>query len=516
MPIRKKFALITIVFAVISFALTGLSYFAMETLSTTRAYVGGEGSWSKGQKNAIYALARYATEGKRAFYQEFRTNMAVPLADHEARVELEKSGSDLHKATDHFINGEIHPTDAWAMAVFYKRFRTVSYIAQAISIWVAADEDLLRLAAIGESLHQEILGKSLTREEAKAALAEIDRINARLTGYENRFSQTLGEAARWLNGVLVTSMLSLSGLFLALGVWLSYLISRSMVRNVDLLTEGTRQIRDGHLGHKIPVETTDEMGVLASCFNEMASSLDKKTKDLIQSSKLASLGEMAGGVAHEINSPLTVIQLAANQIKELAEDKSLEPMSVVKSAERIERMVERIAKIIKSMRTVARDGKQDPFEEYNLSQIVQETMELCGSRVKEHGIELKVTMADKAMPVQCRRVEISQVLLNIMNNAVDAVQSRADRWIEISTHTKYDSYEIRIQDSGTGIPADIRDKIMQPFFTTKEVGKGTGLGLSISRSILDGHGGTLDLDATVANTCFIIRLPRQQVQLSAA
>ncbi|MBY0315470.1 MAG: GHKL domain-containing protein [Bdellovibrionales bacterium] len=117
--------------------------------------------------------------------------------------------------------------------------------------------------------------------------------------------------------------------------------------------------------------------------------------------------------------------------------------------------------------------------------------------------------------IQCRSVEISQVFLNLLDNAFDAIHQLEEKWVRVELRDLDESIEMSFTDSGWGIPECLKDKIMQPFFTTKEVGKGTGLGLSIAHGIIEAHQGQLFLDSTSTHTRFAVRLPKQQGSLSA-
>ena len=120
---------------------------------------------------------------------------------------------------------------------------------------------------------------------------------------------------------------------------------------------------------------------------------------------------------------------------------------------------------------------------------------------------------DEEIEIECRLIQIEQVLLNLLNNSFDAIADLEEKWIRVDVEAEDHFVNIKVVDSGKGIPAEASEKIMMPFFTTKEVGKGTGLGLSISSGILKSHGGELSLDRNAANTTFVIRVPRLQNQL---
>lgn len=231
---------------------------------------------------------------------------------------------------------------------------------------------------------------------------------------------------------------------------------------------------------------------------------------MISTTKMAALGEMSAGIAHEINNPLTVIQARSFQLTQMAEMNKLDPEKVKHAAESISRTADKIARIIKSLRSFAREGTFDPFELVSANQIVEDTLEFCRTRFYNHGIEVEFTPTTEEAEVECRLVQIEQVLLNLLNNSFDAIQTLEEKWIRVEIKTDDENIEWRVIDSGRGIAEDVAEKMMQPFFTTKEVGKGTGLGLSISSGIMKSHKGELYLDTEAEHTTFVIRLPRLQ------
>jgi len=232
---------------------------------------------------------------------------------------------------------------------------------------------------------------------------------------------------------------------------------------------------------------------------------------LVHASKMSSLGEMAGGLAHEINNPLAIIHGYSEKVLVDLKAGRVSPERIHSSVEKIMKTADRIAKIIKGLRSFARDGESDPYETASAAQLVQDTLEFCNARFASHGVKLEVAPLAEDFRIECKPVQLSQVLLNLLNNAYDAIEKTPDPWIRIEVAPpEAGRFRIRITDSGRGIPAEIAERIMQPFFTTKEVGKGTGLGLSISSGIIRDHKGTLTLDPSSPNTCFVIELPVSQ------
>lgn len=226
------------------------------------------------------------------------------------------------------------------------------------------------------------------------------------------------------------------------------------------------------------------------------------------SSKMATLGEMAGGIAHEINTPLTVIKLLAGQSLDIFADQTPDLERIKTNFGKIEKTVDRIARIISGLRAFSREGKNDPSTKTAIAGIVDETLAFSKEKILSHEIDLSVTHADPEAEIDCRTTEISQVLLNLLNNAHDAIVDNVEsKWIRIESKIIGTEAEISVTDSGLGISEKALDQIFQPFYTTKEIGKGTGLGLSISKGILEAHGGTLACDSACPNTRFVMRLP---------
>jgi C4-dicarboxylate-specific signal transduction histidine kinase len=227
-------------------------------------------------------------------------------------------------------------------------------------------------------------------------------------------------------------------------------------------------------------------------------------------SKMASLGEMAAGIAHEINNPLAIISCHVQQLKDMVDAGDFEKESMAELAEKVDQTALRISKLIRSLRFFARDGQDDPYEEASVHEIVSDTLEFCRQRFLSHAIDLRVQPIPETLMIECRAVQIGQVLLNLLNNAHDAVEVLPDRWIELSVEDLGNEVRISVVDSGSGIAPAIRGRILEPFFTTKDVGKGTGLGLSISKGIIESHHGRLYLDDHSPHTRFVLEIPKRQ------
>jgi two-component system, LuxR family, sensor histidine kinase DctS len=231
---------------------------------------------------------------------------------------------------------------------------------------------------------------------------------------------------------------------------------------------------------------------------------------LVKASKMASLGEMAGGIAHEINTPLGIIILNAGRIKDCLTTKEVDRNALTASLEIIESTTFRIAKVLKDLRFFAQEGTNSDFKRASLKSIIEDTLSFCSERFKSHGVDFTWVITPEDLMIDCYTVQISHLLLNLLNNAHDAVQLYKTKWIRLEAAVHDDVVEIAIIDSGNGIDPSLQEKIMQPFFTTKELGKGVGLGLSIAKRIAESHNGLLSLDTKSQRTRFVTRLPKFQ------
>lgn len=228
--------------------------------------------------------------------------------------------------------------------------------------------------------------------------------------------------------------------------------------------------------------------------------------------KMATLGEIAAGVAHEINNPLHTLTLISHLLKRTAQGGTLTDDLLSSQLSKIETCVQRMAHIVSVLKDFSRDAAYDAYQVTKINSLIEETLDLCHSRLMSRDVRIIVSPFPSEWAIECRRSQISQVLLNLLNNAYDAVTEHEVRWIRIDTAQVGNTFEISVTDSGSGIPPEIAKRILTPFFTTKPTGKGTGLGLSISSNIMTDHGGSLFLDQSSPNTRFAIRIPSRVVK----
>ena len=229
---------------------------------------------------------------------------------------------------------------------------------------------------------------------------------------------------------------------------------------------------------------------------------------MIANSKMAALGEMAGGVAHEINNPLSIIVGKCGTVRTLVQQADFNREKIAFELEKIATTAGRIAKITTGLLAFSRSGEQDPPGQPLIREIVEETTAFCFEKFKARNVRLEVDYGSVGeIKLTCRQSQISQVLLNLLNNALDEVQALPEKWVRLQIKLSETHVEFSVTDSGSGIPSDAVEKLFQPFFTTKPVGHGTGLGLSISKGLVESHGGKLYYDPKSPNTRFVVSIP---------
>lgn len=228
-----------------------------------------------------------------------------------------------------------------------------------------------------------------------------------------------------------------------------------------------------------------------SAKKEMEKELDMERQNLIQSSKMAAIGELATGIAHEINQPLNHIRMSASMNEMELEKDDIERAKVQERNRFILDDIERSTKIIQHLRNFGRRSDQDPFEKLNIHELIEASSLLFMDSLNSANIQMKKEFHSEHPFFYGNQNLFEQVLLNLISNARDAMKESARKELIVRSFTSKSRLILEFEDSGSGIPEDLLDKIFDPFFTTKEVGKGTGIGLSISYQIIQSFDGII-------------------------
>lgn len=238
--------------------------------------------------------------------------------------------------------------------------------------------------------------------------------------------------------------------------------------------------------------------------------------NMLHSAKMASLGTMAGGIAHEINNPLAIIKGYAEVLMRKMKKVELSFDEQKNLAQTIFNTVNRIENIVLALKSFSRQEPRAEMKLWALQSIFQTVNDICSKRLSSEFIKFTIVAPPEEIRVKCHQVDISQILINLINNSADAVKGSVGPWIELSAMIEESNVVVKVMDSGKGINKEVMQKIFEPFYTTKDVGQGTGLGLSISRSLAKQNSGTLIYDETSAQTCFKLTLPLYKEELISA
>lgn len=239
---------------------------------------------------------------------------------------------------------------------------------------------------------------------------------------------------------------------------------------------------------------------------QLSHELDNQKKITAHQSKLASIGELAAGVGHEINNPLSIIQGQTEMLQIHLKKNDISDEYIASKIDKTLKSVERIANIVKGLRTFARSDEVELCN-FNIQEMILETVNMLSEIYRKDEIQLLLEVED-SLWVHGNRGRLQQVIVNLLNNARDAIEKMELKIIEIHARKFNDQIKISINDSGPGIPLDLREKIFDPFFTTKEVNKGTGIGLALATTILKEHQGSLIMDNTFSTgASFVLSLP---------
>lgn len=295
----------------------------------------------------------------------------------------------------------------------------------------------------------------------------------------------------------------------------------SKLRTVSMINQAKQQNKNGKtLFVNIRISPSDYSGnkVLLVSISDITQRLETE-QQLIQASKMATLGEMATGVAHELNQPLSVIKTASSfSIKKINKDEPIEAGILFNILAKIDSNVDRATKIINHMRQFARKSEMD-LEKVQVNDILEKAFEIFRQQLKVRGIEVIRCIDEKLPRINADPGRLEQVFINLLLNARDAIEDKWDhqepqageKRIVLKTASDARNIICEVCDSGKGVPEPISDKIFEPFFTTKEVGKGTGLGLSISYGIVKDCGGSIQVVPNEPEgACFVLKFPLQE------
>jgi signal transduction histidine kinase len=325
-------------------------------------------------------------------------------------------------------------------------------------------------------------------------VADNERLNEKLERRATEANERAGALrtqARRVTLLCFGLAILLSGI---VGLWLS----RWMVTRVSALRAGTRRVGAGDLNARIQLAGRDEFAELAAAFNHMTESLARNQEALVRSQKLAAIGQVAAGVAHEINNPLTVILGYAKMLRKQAPSGAQEELAIIQEEAVL------CQRIVQGLLDLARPQRLD-VEPVDLAELARDAVGRLDESGALDGRRVDMPPPGARAVITGDAGKLRQVISNIVVNAAQA--GPVDQPVRIETEDAPDGAVLTVADQGPGISADVLPHVFDPFFTTKR--KGTGLGLSIAQAIVDAHGGRLDIDSAPGRgTRVSLRLPR--------
>ncbi len=298
---------------------------------------------------------------------------------------------------------------------------------------------------------------------------------------------------------------------MAAALVVSSFLAQGVSRPIKRLVYASQQWGKGNLNHRVKSTSKDEIGELAETFNRMASSLKERddklreytSQQIMKSERLATLGQLAAGVAHEVNNPLGAVLMYTNLALEGLEDKDTARNNLEKTVAEASRCRD----IVKGLLDFARQT-EPKVEQRDLNETLARTLDLVEKQALFQNVKIRKDFCSTLPEIFIDVGQMQQVFTNIVLNAAEAMEGKGE--LTVATRMAGDNKHIEIEftDTGCGIPAKNQDKIFDPFFTTKEVGRGTGLGLAVSHGIISKHRGTIEVKSRHGEgTTFIIRLP---------
>jgi signal transduction histidine kinase/CheY-like chemotaxis protein len=500
--ITRKFVLINFLLFFAASGLTVVSLFAISLVSGLRAYVAGEGFYSKYQKDAVFYLRRYVQDGNEADYAKFSDNIKVPIGDSEARHELDKHQPDRARAAEFFRQGQNSEDDIPVLIKLFLRFRHYGFIENAISIWDRADVMVQQISDLGVKSHRLASAAPLRQRDKASLISQIDSLNERLITLENEFSRTLGEGSLWISGAVFESLLLSDLVLLILGVLLSSWLGKSIVGEIDEVAQAVDSIAKGDFSTRCNAKRNDELGRLAEGFNQMSSSIEHAQKELrhardnaLQASRVKS--EFLANMRHEIRTPLNVVlgytDVLADHIATYENQDAKDHIDAIRRAGK--RLYGTIQGILDFSKIEAQAFELRP-QPVKLGALLGRHIEDIRILAERKGIRLRCIIDEPQAIVLFDEYCISGALTNLLQNAIKFTEEGSVT-AKLYRITGDRILRISIEDTGIGIEPAYLNRIFEPF-SQEQVGytrpfEGNGLGLALTRSYLQLNGADISV-----------------------
>jgi two-component system, sensor histidine kinase len=485
--------------------------FAINTLSSVRAYVGGEGLWSKAQKDAAYHLLKYGRTHDEADYLKFQEFMKVPMGDHKTLVEMNKKKPDMEAARQGFIEGRNHDDDVQGMINLFRRFHNVYYIDKAIQAWIKADRMITEFIPLAEKLHQEIQSGNQSQARIDAILNDIDPINAKITQYEDEFSYTLGEGSRWLENLVLKVLFAVSLTVELTGLILAIVVSRGIQKALNEILLSAKSVAKGDFSRKAKAFSKDEIGILANNFNSMAEELQQgiserqelemeireannllekkviqRTAELERKNK--ELEQFAYVASHDLQEPLrttgSFVELLRKQYHGRLDSNADKYIDYVIQAS------DRMKILIKDLLDYSRLGREKELKALNCNVVLQEVLADLDKVIKENHAHIQW---GELPTVNGFPTELKLLFQNLITNSIKFRRPGVTPQIQIEAQKEGGYWQFSFSDNGIGIDKQHLERIFIIFqrLHNRTEYEGSGIGLAHCKKIAELHGGKI-------------------------
>ncbi|RFM29538.1 sensor histidine kinase [Deminuibacter soli] len=474
-------------------------FFSIHTLSSVRAYVEGEGLWSKGQKDAVYQLLKYGIGHDENDYRQFQSYLSVPMGDGKARIEMEKPHPDLAVVREGLIQGKNDPDDVDGMAHLFLRFNKERHLARAITAWGNAEKYLHLLVDISDSLHAAVrAGKP--QNEINAILEKITPINQQITIQENDFSFSLAEGARWLENLVMRILFFIALTVEVSGLALAILVNRDIQKGLTEIIEAAKDFARGNLYRRARVISGDEIGTVAQSFNEMSSQLETKINELEGAQrelntyalelemKNKELEQFAYVASHDLQEPLRTLNGFTNLLREHAKDK------IDSRADTYLRYMQaatlRMQDLIKALLDHGRIGKHQESQMVDSYQLLMSVLDDLKTLIKDK----KAFIQSGSLPtLRAHPVELRIMFQNLVTNAIKFQQPGNNAYVIIEADQTGSGWQFMVKDNGIGIEQEDIERIFIMFqrLHMRDEYEGNGIGLAHCMKIAALHAGKI-------------------------
>jgi len=474
LSLRNKFAIIiSLILLILLFGLVNF-WFGMKVMSSIRSYVGGEGLWSKAQKEAVNNLVKYSVSFDETDYQKFLAFLQIPLGDKKARLELEKINPDFTVARQGFIQGGNNPEDVDDLIFLYRWFRHISYMELAIATWTQGDVENENLRRVGEQIHVIVLARGEEKNLQKQAVITRELmpllkqeyiLDAKLTILENRFSATLGEGSRRIRDLLFIVTILLTCLLGSFAIIIAISIEKIIVQ------------------------------------------VDKAKSEFVS---LAS---------HQLRTPITIVSWYLEKIIKNQEGISPQQknyLTEVYAASR--RMVDLINALLNASR-IELGTLRVELAKVDLTKIANQVLQELHPQIEEKAIIMESHYQENLPLLSADTKLLTIIFQNLLSNAIKYSRRNGKVVFKISLSNQ-NAFLIEVTDTGVGIPFNQRSKIFKKMFRADNArivdSEGTGLGMYIVKAITDVTNGKIWFTSEEnKGTSFYVSFPLTGMQVNA-